>query len=35
VADNSLDLALYLWDRGWPHQHDVHPEILVRGIERR
>jgi hypothetical protein len=35
VADNTLDLALYLWDRGWPHPHNVRPEPLVAGVDRR
>jgi hypothetical protein len=35
VADNTLDLALYLWDRGWPHVHNVDPNPLVAGINRR
>ena len=34
VADNSLDLALYLWDRGWPHPHNVRPDPLVVGLHR-
>jgi hypothetical protein len=35
VADNSLDLALYLWERGWPSAHNVRPqEVLVKGVER-
>src|SRR5262245_3535231 len=32
VADNTLDLVLYLWDRNWPMPHDVRPEPIVRGI---
>ncbi len=35
VADNSMDLALYLWDRGWNHPHDVRPPALVTGVDRR
>src|SRR5262245_34377426 len=35
VGDNSLDLVLYMWDRGWPHPHNVTPEPIVRGIDRR
>jgi hypothetical protein len=35
VGDNSLDLVLYMWDRGWPHPHNVRPEALVVGVERR
>ncbi len=34
VADASLDLAIYLWERGHPQVHNVHPDALVRGIER-
>ena len=34
VADASLDLALYLWDRGWPQAHGLHPVPIVKGIER-
>lgn len=34
VADNTLDLAIYLWERGWPQVHNIHPEtILERGID--
>ena len=35
VADNTADLVYYLTDRGWPSPHNVHPEPLVKGIERR
>ena len=35
VGDNSLDLVLYMWDRGWPHPHNVVPEPIVKGIDRR
>ena len=35
VADNTLDLGLYEWQRGWPIPHDVRPEPLVVGIDRR
>jgi hypothetical protein len=34
VADQSLDLALYLWERGWPQGHNKRPEAIVRGIDR-
>lgn len=34
VADNSLDLAIYLWERGWPSPHNVHPKALVTGVSR-
>jgi hypothetical protein len=35
VADNTIDIAYYLTDRGWPSSHNVHPEPLVKGIARR
>jgi len=35
VADNTLDLALYEWERGWPIPHNVRPEPLVVGVDRR
>jgi hypothetical protein len=35
VADNSLDLAIYEWQRGWPIPHNVHPELIVTGVDRR
>jgi hypothetical protein len=25
VADNTLDLSIYLWERNWPSPHDVGP----------
>jgi SnoaL-like domain len=34
VADNTLDLVIYLWERGWPHPHNVAPEPLVVGVDR-
>jgi SnoaL-like polyketide cyclase len=34
VADNTLDLALYLWERGWNHPHNIRPEPIVKGLER-
>lgn len=34
VADASLDMALYLWDRGWPQAHGLHPVPIVKGIDR-
>jgi len=34
VGDNSLDLVLYMWERGWPMPHNVRPEPLVVGIDR-
>lgn len=35
VLDGTLDLAIYLWERGHPQAHNVHPEPLIKGIERR
>ena len=35
IADNTLDLALYEWERGWPVPHNVRPEPIVTGIDRR
>ncbi|GAB3434943.1 nuclear transport factor 2 family protein [Flindersiella endophytica] len=35
VADNTLDLALYEWSRGWPIPHNIRPEALVVGVDRR
>jgi hypothetical protein len=35
VADNSLDLAIYLWDRGWPHPHNWSPLAIVAGTSHR
>jgi hypothetical protein len=35
VADNTLDLSLYLWERGWPMPHNVRPEAIVEGVDRR
>jgi hypothetical protein len=35
VADLSLDLAIYEWERGWPIPHNVRPEPLTTGIDRR
>jgi SnoaL-like domain len=34
VADNTLDLAIYLWERGWPSPHNIRPEPIVAGIDR-
>jgi hypothetical protein len=34
VADNTLDLVLYLWDRNWTHPHNIRPEPIVVGVER-
>jgi hypothetical protein len=35
VADNTLDLAIYEWERGWPIPHNFHPEPIVTGVDRR
>jgi hypothetical protein len=35
VAANSLDLAIYEWQRNWPIPHNVRPDLLVTGIDRR
>jgi hypothetical protein len=35
VADNTLDLAIYEWQRGWPIPQSVHPYPIVTGIDRR
>ena len=35
VADNSLDLVIYMWDRGWNHPHNIRPDALIRGVDRR
>lgn len=35
VADNSVDLILYLWQRNWPYPHNINPEPLIAGIDRR
>ncbi len=35
VTDNTLDLAIYEWERGWPIPHNVRPEPIIEGIDRR
>jgi hypothetical protein len=35
VADNTLDLAIYLWERGIPSPHNVRPDPIVEGVDRR
>jgi hypothetical protein len=35
IADNTLDLAIYEWERGWPVPHNVRPEPIVAGLDRR
>ena len=34
VADNTVDLPLYLWSRNWPNPHNVNPEPIVAGVKR-
>lgn len=33
VADNTVEINIYFWERGWPIPHNVHPEIIAKGIE--
>jgi hypothetical protein len=35
LADNTLDLAIYEAERGRAIPHDIHPEPIVTGIDRR
>jgi hypothetical protein len=35
VADNTLDLSIYLWERGWAVPHNVRPDPIVEGVHRR
>jgi predicted dinucleotide-binding enzyme len=35
VADNTVELPLYLWARGWPNPHGIRPEPIVTGVDRR
>lgn len=35
VADNTLDLVIYLWERNYPMPHNVRPEPIVVGDDRR
>jgi hypothetical protein len=35
VADNTLDLAIYEWQRGWPIPHNQRPDPIVEGLDRR
>jgi hypothetical protein len=35
VADNTLDLAIYEWERNWPVPHNIRPTPIVSGIDRR
>lgn len=35
ITDNTLDLGIYEWERGWPVPHNIRPEPIVTGINRR
>jgi ketosteroid isomerase-like protein len=35
VGDNSLDLVIYMWERNWPIPHNMRPDPVVAGIDRR
>jgi SnoaL-like polyketide cyclase len=35
VATNTLDLAIYEWQGGWPIPHNVRPDPIVAGVDRR
>ena len=35
VAANTLDLAIYEWERNWPIPNNIRPEPIVVGIDRR
>lgn len=35
ITDNTLDLAIYEWERGWALPHNIRPEPIVTGIDRR
>jgi hypothetical protein len=34
VADNTLDIGIYAWQRGWPIPHNIRPEAIVTGTDR-
>jgi|SRR5262245_27944041 len=34
VGDNTLDLVIYLWERGWPMPHNVVTKAVVTGVNR-
>ncbi len=34
VADTTLDLVLYLHERGWPFPHNIEPAPIISGIPR-
>jgi hypothetical protein len=35
VASNTADLVIYEYQRGWPIPHNVRPEAIVEGVDRR
>jgi hypothetical protein len=35
IADNTLDLAIYEWQRNWPIPHNATPTPIVVGVDRR
>ena len=35
VTANTLDLAIYEWERNWPIPHNIRPEPIIVGIDRR
>lgn len=35
LTDNTLDLAIYEWERGRAVQHNVRPQPIVRGVDHR
>jgi ketosteroid isomerase-like protein len=35
VSMRSVELALYLWARGWPYPHNLRPPAILQGTERR
>jgi hypothetical protein len=35
VASNTVDLVIYEYERGWPMPHNVRPNPIVEGVDRR
>jgi SnoaL-like domain len=35
VAANTADLVIYEYERGWPMPHNVRPEAIIEGVDRR
>jgi hypothetical protein len=35
VALNTVDLGIYEWERGWASPHNVRPDAIVTGVDRR